>query len=96
MDGLDNASKHVEAIRVGKCAEEVGEAMQALIAYHHVNPRKPAGPRSEVIKELCDVALTAKVAIWSFGDDAESKLAEREAAILSRLRAASTSMPQEG
>ena len=62
--------------------------MQALIAYHHANPRKPAGSLDDVIKELCDVALTAKVAIENFGRDAEEELALRERAVLGRLRMA--------
>lgn len=88
MDGLDRTSRYVEAIRVGKLMEEAGEAMQALIAYHHVNPRKPAGTLADVIKELCDVALTAKVAIESFGFDADREVARRESDVLDRLNAA--------
>lgn len=80
--------QYVELLRVAKLAEESGEAMQALIAYHHANPRKPAGSLDDVIKELCDVALTAKVAIENFGRDAEEELALRERAVLGRLRMA--------
>ncbi len=85
LDGMNRADRYTEAIRVGKIAEELGEAMQALIAYHNVNPRKASGPLGDVIKELCDVALTTKVALWSFGVDAEAVLAEREREVLDRL-----------
>jgi NTP pyrophosphatase (non-canonical NTP hydrolase) len=88
MDGLDRRDRYVEALRVAKIVEEAGEAMQALIAYHDVNPRKPAGTLRDVIKELCDVALTAKVAMESFGFDADVELAARERAVLTLLREA--------
>lgn len=88
MDDLDRADKYTQMMRVTKLAEEVGEAAEALIAFHNVNPRKPAGPLSDVIKELCDVVLTAKVSIENFGFDAEAEVAARERAILDRLKAA--------
>lgn len=87
LDGLDQRDRYTEALRVAKIVEEAGEAMQALIAYHHTNPRKPSGSIEDVIKELCDVALTAKVAVESFGFDAEAELRRREDVVLSRLPA---------
>lgn len=94
MDGLDRRDRYVEAMRVAKVFEEAGEAMQALIAYHNVNPRKPPGSLGDVIKELCDVALTAKVAIENFGADADAALATRERQVLDRLRAHATANGQ--
>jgi NTP pyrophosphatase (non-canonical NTP hydrolase) len=90
MDGLDRNDKYTQMMRVTKLAEEVGEVAEALIAYQNVNPRKPAGPLAAVIKELCDVALTAKVSIENFGFDAEAELEGRERAILGRLKDAAT------
>lgn len=95
MDGLDQADRYTEALRVAKITEEAGEAMQALIAYHGTNPRKPRGPLEEVIKELADVALTAKVAIESFGFDADAAVARREREVLVRLQACPTDPPAE-
>lgn len=93
MDGLDRRDRYVEVLRIAKVTEEAGEAMEALIAYHNVNPRKPAGPIEDVIKELCDVALTAKVAIENFGFDAVDELIHREAAVLARLREKAATSP---
>lgn len=85
MDGLDRSDRYTEVMRIAKIIEEAGEAMEALIAYHDVNPRKEPGSLDDVVKELCDVALTAKVAIENFGHDAEASLRYREAEILARL-----------
>lgn len=87
LDGLDQSSRYAEMMRVAKVAEETGEAMEAVIAYHNVNPRKGRGSIDNVIKELCDVALTAKVAVESFGFSAELELEKREREVLERLRA---------
>lgn len=95
MDGLNRADRYVEVLRVAKVFEEAGEAIQALIAYHDVNPRKEAGPISDVIKELCDVALSAKIAVENFGFDAEWQLALREDDVLQRLRAKADASSRE-
>lgn len=87
LDGLDRTDRYVEVLRVAKIVEEAGEAMEAMIAYHHVNPRKARGSIDDVIKELCDVALSAKIAIESFGFDANDELAHREGGVLERLQA---------
>ena len=86
LDGLDQRSRYTEILRVAKITEEAGEAMEAVIAYHNANPRKNHGTIVDVIKELCDVALTAKIAIESFGFDANTELGAREAEVLARLR----------
>lgn len=50
--------------RVAKMAEEVGEAVAALIGYTGQNPRKGRhGSIDDVAREVCDVALTAMCAL---------------------------------
>ena len=62
--------------RVSKAAEEVGEAIEALIAWTGQNPRKPQRDeaRSELLKELADVALTGIYGIQHFTKDADETL----------------------
>lgn len=96
MDGLDRDSPYVEVLRIAKIVEEAGEAMQALIAYHDVNPRKARGGLDDVVKELADVALTAKVAMENFGYDSVYVLRQRERAVLKRLKAASAQPSASG
>lgn len=53
-------------LRVGKVAEEYGEAWAALIGMHGQNPRKGrTHTEDDVVGELLDVALTALVAAAS-------------------------------
>ncbi|MBF6619067.1 MAG: MazG-like family protein [Patulibacter sp.] len=87
LDGLDQHDQYTEILRVAKPAEEAGEAMQALIAYHGVNPRKAKGPLSDLVQELADVVLAAKVAIESFSHDSTEVVAQREREVLARLEA---------
>jgi hypothetical protein len=63
--------------RVGKVAEEMGEAIEALIAWTGQNPRKPARPsaREELLTELADTALTAILAIQHFTRDVDETVA---------------------
>jgi hypothetical protein len=49
--------------RVGKISEEAGEVREASGAYWQENPRKPAGPVDDVIKELADCVGAALGAI---------------------------------
>jgi hypothetical protein len=58
--------------RVGKIAEEHGEAIAELIAWTGQNPRKGApdtSARDRLLVELADVALTAILAIQHFTKD---------------------------
>jgi len=76
---------HLDLIRVAKVQEEAGEAIAAMIAYQHVNPRKPAGSIDDVIDELADVALTALCAIEHFDRDSSVALWDRAERVYLRL-----------
>ncbi|WP_246060341.1 NUDIX domain-containing protein [Herbidospora galbida] len=57
-------------LRVLKITEEAGEAAEAVIGLLGHNPRKGrTHTRQDVVDELCDVALSALIALASFGDD---------------------------
>lgn len=55
------------AMRVGKIAEELGEAMSAFIGLTGQNPRKGyTHSTADLLDELADIALTALLAIQHF------------------------------
>lgn len=58
---LDQEAVHWR--RVLKVAEEAGEVREAMGAWVHENPRKPAGTAEDVIKELADCVGAALGAI---------------------------------
>ena len=59
-------------VRVAKVAEEVGEAIDALIGITGQNPRKGTyGSVDDLLSELADVALTGMYAIQHFTKDAD-------------------------
>ncbi|MFJ8232516.1 MazG-like family protein [Streptomyces sp. NPDC094448] len=64
-------------LRVLKLAEEVGETAQAVIGVSGQNPRKGYSHTwRDVESELCDVVLTAMVALRTLTPDAEQVFAE--------------------
>src|SRR5947209_18993413 len=65
-------------LRVLKLSEEVGETTQAVIGALGANPRKGTTHSwSDVEHELCDVIITAMVALASLSPDARSVFAAR-------------------
>ena len=65
-------------MRLMKLAEESGEVMQAYIGATGQNPRKGRTHTSEdVASELCDVILTAAVALHRFSGDPAAALDAR-------------------
>lgn len=67
-----------EALRILKVSEEAGEAAQAYFGLTGQNPRKGVThTREDVAKELCDVIITAAVALYSFTESPKELLAGR-------------------
>lgn len=61
---------HLVALRVMKLAEETGEAVAAYIGMTGQNPRKGArATPADLTAELCDVAITAMVALVTVTSD---------------------------
>jgi len=61
--------------RVAKAAEEVGEAIDALIGFTGQNPRKGYyGSQDDLLKELADGALSCIYAIQHFTKDAPTTM----------------------
>ncbi|GAB2746220.1 MazG-like family protein [Kitasatospora kifunensis] len=79
---LDEANTQPEdlkkLLRVMKLSEEVGETTQAIIGVLGQNPRKGVHATWEdVHAELCDVILTAMVALATLTPEAEEIFAKR-------------------
>lgn len=75
-------------MRLLKITEEAGEAAQAYIGFQGQNPRKGVThSRTDVAAELCDVILSAMVALHSFSGDPEEFFAGIVAQRAARLEA---------
>ncbi|MFD8146120.1 MazG-like family protein [Streptomyces sp. NPDC059708] len=77
-EALDQAQQGTEAdillLRVLKISEEVGEVAEAVHGVRGSNPRKGnSHTLDDVEKELCDVMLTAGVALSTVNPDGAGK-----------------------
>lgn len=78
LDQANGTGEHETAMRLMKLTEEAGEVMQAYIGTVGQNPRKGVThTRADVADELCDVIVTAMVALHRFTDDPEKHLAAK-------------------
>ena len=69
LDKSNGSSEHEQAMRLMKLSEETGEVMQAYIGMTGQNPRKGiTHTAADVADELCDVIVTAMVALHQFTD----------------------------
>ncbi|MGW0532978.1 MazG-like family protein [Streptomyces sp. NPDC003032] len=74
----DRAPQEALLLRVLKLSEEVGEVAQAVIGATGQNPRKGTTHTwDDVQAELCDVVVTAMVALRTLTPDAEAVFAAR-------------------
>lgn len=88
LDAANGASERETQMRLMKLVEEAGEVMQAYIGTVGQNPRKGVTHKpDDVAAELCDVMLTAAVAMYRFADDPEQFTAEHAARVVSRIEA---------
>ncbi|MGW0312056.1 MazG-like family protein [Streptomyces flavidovirens] len=66
LDRQNGRDQHEISMRLLKLVEEAGEAAQAYIGMQGQNPRKGVThTRADVADELCDVIVTAAVALAS-------------------------------
>jgi NTP pyrophosphatase (non-canonical NTP hydrolase) len=78
LNRIYGSSDEQYAIRLLKLAEEAGEAAQAFIGCTGQNPRKGfSHTRDDVASELCDVIITAAVALHGFTEAPDELLAHR-------------------
>ncbi|MBC3839456.1 hypothetical protein GXW82_02240 [Streptacidiphilus sp. 4-A2] len=86
LDGSNGGSEHETAMRLMKLAEETGEVMQAYIGMTGQNPRKGVThTATDVADELCDVIVTAMVALCRFTDDPNAHFAGKLRRIADRV-----------
>ena len=89
LDAANPRTEHEVACRVMKLAEETGEAVAAYIGMTGQNPRKgKCANLDDLTAELCDVIVTAMVALATVtgdADGAETRLQQHVAARFARL-----------
>ncbi|MGW3498161.1 MazG-like family protein [Streptomyces sp. NPDC001020] len=79
-------SADVRLLRVLKIGEEFGEVAEAVHGAMGANPRKGhSHDWADVQKELCDVIVTAMVALDTIAPDARRALEERLDALVVRV-----------
>ncbi|GAA2156464.1 hypothetical protein GCM10009760_57460 [Kitasatospora kazusensis] len=97
LDQRNGGGDHETAMRLMKLSEEVGETMQAYIGATGQNPRKGVThTRTDVADELCDVIVTAMVALDRFTPDPQEHLAAKIQRIAERSRAQLDATAAEG
>jgi hypothetical protein len=95
LDAANPRTDHEIACRVMKLAEETGEAVAAYIGMTGQNPRKgTCATRDDLASELCDVIITAMVALATIAADTASAeaivqahLSARSARLVARIGA---------
>lgn len=86
LDESNGTGPHETAMRLLKLGEEVGEVSQAYIGATGQNPRKgTTHSAGDVADELCDVIVTAMVALHSFVDDPAQHFGEKIQRIAARV-----------
>jgi len=85
LDHENGRSRQEITLRLLKITEEAGEVAQAWIGTVGQNPRKGlTHTQTDVADELCDVIVTAAVALASIADDPASHLHAKLAKIAAR------------
>ncbi|MFH8748326.1 MazG-like family protein [Streptomyces rimosus] len=94
LDDRNGRGPEETALRLLKVTEEAGEAAQAYIGVRGQNPRKGTSHSTgDVAAELCDVILSAMVALHDFSDHPARLLADTAAHRHQRLTALTTAAP---
>jgi hypothetical protein len=101
LDAANPRTEHEIACRVMKLAEETGEAVAAYIGMTGQNPRKGrCAAAGDLASELCDVIVTAMVALATIAGpdaaDAEAVLQAHLSARFARLIARIGAPPGDG
>ncbi|WP_089117070.1 MazG-like family protein [Streptomyces sp. SS07] len=87
LDEQNGRSQQEMSLRLLKLTEEAGEVAQAWIGATGQNPRKGVThSEADVADELCDVIVTASVALASLVDDPGAHLDGKVARIADRPR----------
>lgn len=91
LNATNAPSDHETAMRLMKLTEEAGEVTQAYTGMLGQNPRKGrTHTADDVAAELCDVILTAAVALYQFTDQPAATLDHHMRRVNQRMTQAST------
>ncbi|MBP2704435.1 MazG-like family protein [Microbispora sp. RL4-1S] len=91
LNTTNGSGAHETSMRLLKLVEEAGEVAAAYIGTVGQNPRKGRTHTYEdVAAELCDVALTALVALHSFTPDPQATFTAHLAGVAARVGVCST------
>lgn len=94
LDSENGRSREEITLRLLKLSEEAGEAAQAWIGVTGQNPRKGVTHTpADVADELCDVIVTAAVALASVIDDPAGHLDAKLTTISQRTKTPGTTRP---
>ncbi len=86
LDASNGTGDHETAMRLMKLSEEVGEVTAAYIGMVGQNPRKGVThSAADVVEELCDVIVTAMVALHQFTDQPAEVFAAKVQRIAERV-----------
>lgn len=92
LDGHNGRNPQETTLRIMKIGEEFGEVVTAYIGATGQNPRKGVcATHAQVLAELCDVIVTAAVAMTTYTGDAmvaRALLADHMRTLVSRTRGA--------
>ncbi len=87
LDASNGTGERETALRLLKLTEEAGEVAQAYIGAMGQNPRKgTTHSRADVADELCDVIVTAMVALHRFTPDPQRHFAVKVQRIADRAQ----------
>ncbi|WP_189535563.1 MazG-like family protein [Streptomyces roseolilacinus] len=88
LDGhAPDSPEQTTLLRVLKLSEEVGEVAEAVIGAYGRNPRKGESHTwDDVRAELCDVVITAMIALRTLTPDASRVFADHLARVHARSR----------
>ncbi|MFE7117229.1 MazG-like family protein [Streptomyces sp. NPDC057654] len=94
LDAHNGTGREETAMRLLKLSEEVGETVQAYLGAVGQNPRKgTTHTPADVADELCDVIITAAVALHRFADAPEQHMADCLTRRGARLKALTAAAP---
>lgn len=97
LDRENGRAPEEMAMRLLKIGEEAGEAASAYIGWRGQNPRKgTTHTQADVEAELCDVIVTAAVALATISDDPEAVFAAKLGKIAARAGVQTANWPRGG
>jgi NTP pyrophosphatase (non-canonical NTP hydrolase) len=97
FDSVNPRTPHESAMRIMKIGEEFGEVAEAYAGMYGQNPRKGVTHTlDDVCSELCDVIVTAMVALATVAGDADKAAEVIDAHLSARFERLVARIPEAG